>query len=172
MSETKLQKRRKVKRRLPRPIARSSHPFVQKVVEMSQTIDGDQISQLFESMRKHGLDIGEVDEFLVDFDWSTALQLLPFLMEFAESFKELSGAEKEQRVVSLVVKLAKLAKQDKYVDEDAILSLRIIISTIVDVSRGEFALNEKTSKNFVSLIKHGGSWATRHVACGCCSRKK
>lgn len=161
-------KRRKVARK-SRSIAKSVHPFVQTVVQLSQEIDGDQISALFQAMREHGLDIGEVDEFLVEFDWNTALQLLPFLMEFVETFKDASGAEKEQKVVSLLIRLAKLANKEHYLDEDGILSLRIIIATLIQVSKGEFKLDSKASKNFLSLIKHGGSWATKHVRCGCCT---
>lgn len=169
-----IRRRRRMRRKVPlarnsSSIARSVHPFVQTVLALAEQVDGDQISKLFEAMRKHGLDIGGIDEFLVDFDWNTALQLLPFLMEFVETFQDATGAEKEQKVVSLIIALATLAKKEHYLDEDGILSLRIIIATLIMVSKGEFKLDGKASKNFLSLLKHGGSWATKHVRCNCCA---
>lgn len=149
-----------------RSLQESIHPFIRRVLESAQHVDGEQIGEFLRSLRdNHGFDMGELDEFLVNFNWREALHILPFLVEFAETFNEASGAQKEQLVISMIVKLATLAKQEHYFDEDAIFSLRIIITTIVDVSRGEFRINAKSTSNCFALMKHGGKWGLKHVKC-------
>lgn len=165
---------RRAKRAVPRgsTLASSVDPFVRRAVELSQQLDGEDVKALLSGvLAKHDAELGRVDDVLLQFDWDTALKLLPFLMEYVDAMRDadgqaISGAEKEERTVAMLLKLSALAKREDFLDEHAIFTLRLVISTAVQVSRGEFDINNPaTRRNALQAVGHAVSWALKHCAC-------
>ena len=171
--EPKPRKRtRTVRRRRVRRAERSRDTFVQQVVSLSKKIDPGDIEGFLGHLRKAGVHLGAAQEVVDDFDWATALQMLPRAMEFFEKRKTLNGAEKEKHVIALIMHFARTVRQEHVLDEHGVHSLRIIIGMMVEMSHGRFQLNEATAARTLHLLKHGSLWAVKHCSCGVCCRAK
>jgi len=168
MSEAQSAKtKRRVKRR--KVVARSNvarDPYYTALIDVAHSIDPEDIRALLRKLQSRGFDLGNVDDFLVDFDWDSALRLLPFLMEYAESMRSASsGAEKEKQTLALLLRIATLAGVEDKFDEHAVTTLRIVIEKLSEMSKGQYKIN---IGRFARLLGAISGWLLRH--CSCTSR--
>lgn len=165
---TKKKGKRKTKSHVitSRGIYVSDDPFVQKALEVSRQLDGDDVKALLRKFQDRGMNLGgSVDDFLLTFDWDATLLLLPFLLEYADTMKDAPGHVKEEQTIALIIKLVQLAGHEEFIDENAIHTLRLVIATAIDISKGKFELNAKTGRNALSAALHSFKWSLTH----CCS---
>ena len=147
-------------------LLQSADPFVRGAIEMSKSLDGDDVRALLQGLAKnHDTDLGNFDDYLLQFDWDSALKLLPMIMEYADTLKDSSGEEKEQKTIALLLRLAYLAGYPELLDEYAISTLRLVIATTVQVSKGEFKINAQVRRNALQVVGNSISWAIKHCKC-------
>lgn len=142
------------------PLQSSANLFVQSVLLLASTIDTSSVAEFLASKGHKNL-----ANYLSNFDWQAALRLLPYLVEFADSFTNLSGAEKEKQVLALCVKIAQMANVSDMIDEDALESIRIIIATMCDIGSGKFSINAEQQIRCMSFTTRFVRWLARHQPC-------
>ena len=161
-STTKKVKRRVRRRTTIAEPAPPSSPYYEALTDIAQGIDAEQVRSLLRLAQSRGFDVGTIDDFLIDFDWEAALQLLPYLMEYAETLNNAESAEKEKQTLALLLRIAELAGVDAMFDEHAVATLRIVIEKLAEVSKGQYRIN---LGRLARLVKASGSWMLRHCAC-------
>lgn len=142
------------------PLQSSANLFVQSVLLIASTIDTSSVAEFLASKGHKNL-----ANYLSNFDWQAALRLLPYLVEFADSFQDLTGAEKEKQVLALCVKIAQMANVGDMIDEDALESIRIIIATMCDIGSGKFSINAEQQIRCLTFTTRFVRWLTRHQPC-------
>ena len=175
-SEEKIKRRRRVRVRKQQPRetlttgGRQQKPrdvqSVQRykeIFEFASKFTVEDVRTILRLLHNHaGIDGTALEAILDGFDWSGAVQLLPALMEWAETLKNKSGAEKEKHTLAILLRIAQLAGVEEQFDEHAVDVLHIFIQQMIEVSKGEYKFNVG---RFSRLIGSGAQWSLKHCPC-------
>lgn len=142
------------------PLESSQSEIVKSVLILAASIDASNVAAILAAAGHKN-----IAAYLQNFDWQAALRLLPHLVEFSDSFADLSGAEKEKKVLALILRIAQMANVAEMVDEDALESIRIIIATLCDIAKGKFKINAEQKARCFTLTARMLSWFTKHQPC-------
>jgi hypothetical protein len=142
------------------PLESSQSEIVKSILILAAAIDASNVASILAAAGHKN-----IAEYLQKFDWQSALRLLPHLVEFADSFGDLSGAEKEKKVLALILRIAQMANVAEMVDEDAIESIRIIVATLCDIAKGKFKINAEQKARCFTLSARTLTWFVRHQPC-------
>lgn len=136
------------------------------IYKLAVDVAGNEVSALLARAAERGFAAAGAPNFLASLNWNALLQLLPFIIEYCETFREMPGAEKEAKALSLIVKLSDVAGHSDLIDDNALTTLRLLIKTTIDVSKGNFEINAETKRAIGQAVVAAITWLFAHCRCG------